>query len=205
MAKEDRIKTKAFMTPHENGIHVDILMLPIVYTPLKLCTNVSVEEMRVQLPKMKQRHEEFLQSAHDVSSNRRFDRPNDGVNQGNDPDESPVLGLNSHRIRRRDKMGPADADQGPVQGEAPDGVGIVQILGLRALHRERPVQGREYGRLVRQWFWIYDGPEKVVPTRKSVVNGAFELITLSPMDCDFMHRDRREVVFDGGCRSPHLL
>lgn len=47
-------------------------------------------------------------------------------------------------------MQAADEQQGPVDGEAQDVAGVVEVVGLRGAGGERPVQGGEAGGGVAQ-------------------------------------------------------
>jgi hypothetical protein len=55
-----------------------------------------------------------------------------------------------------------NVDERPEQSEAEHRPGVVQVDGLRAAHRERPVQAWELRRLVRKWTRVDHGLEEFV-------------------------------------------
>jgi hypothetical protein len=82
----------------------------------------------------------FLQAANNIPSDQSLDAADDEVDERDDPDDLPVLVLHSTGIASRGHMHAYYADEGPVEGEPPHRVAIVEVCGLLAAHRERPVE-----------------------------------------------------------------
>ena len=84
-----------------------------------------------------------LQPSNDITSNQRFDTPDDKIHDRYDPDNFPVPILDRTCISRRNHVNAPDTDQRPVEGEAPHGMCIVEIVSLRSVDRKGPVERRE--------------------------------------------------------------
>lgn len=83
------------------------------------------------------------QSSYDVTCDQGLDAPDQHVDDGYDPDDFPVSMLNGTRIPCSNHMDAANTYQGPEEGEAPHGVGIVQVGRLCSIDGEWPIQRRE--------------------------------------------------------------
>ena len=59
-------------------------------------------------------------------------------------------------------MNADDVDQRPQQDEAENGRGIVEVDGLRASDRERPVERWELGWFVGKGSWVDHGLKEIV-------------------------------------------
>lgn len=74
------------------------------------------------------------------SGNKCLRTPHDDKYDGRNPYRLPVLELDRAGVERGDEVHGAEEEQRPEDGEAPDVVAVVEVVGLPAVDGEWPVE-----------------------------------------------------------------
>ena len=109
------MRTRTLIKLHINGIQVDILKLPALYTAPSLGPSRQLSivlKLAVVNPD--------VQQAHNTSSQHCFNTSDCYVDQGHDPYEPPVLPLYGERIPACSDVDRFVDDDRPEEREAPD-------------------------------------------------------------------------------------
>lgn len=144
----------------------------------------------------------YSQSPHHIPRNQCLNRANHRENHGYHPDELPIAILHGTGIGRGYEMRTSDKDEGPVEGETPDGLRVVEIDVLRPVDGKGPVEGGEGRVFVGEGAGVDLESEEVVARegRKELVGGKSGMRMLRVMYLILDENSTDESLFCGlGC------
>ncbi len=131
-----------------------------MYTPPILLTQLAISShSHLRTDHTRNDH---LQPSDNVPSDQSLHTANEQVYHRHDPDKLPVPPLHGYGVPGGSHVHANHEDKGPVDGEAPHGVSIVEVSGLRATHGKGPVERREWRRAVADRLYVDYCLEEVV-------------------------------------------